>query len=197
MIGAMVEAGLNVMRINMAHSSRQFAKECIDRLREYTARSTAQIAICLDINGPKVRTGKLKDGKPVNLHSGDELLICNDDIIGDNTKFSTTYAKELVSPGEKIYVDDGYLSFTVIERVENGIRCRIDNSGLLGENKVFEISIIFPFNIQGINFPSHVIQDLPALSEKDLSDIKFAIQNDVDYVFMSCIRSIEDVQDIR
>lgn len=150
MIGKMVEAGMNVLRINMAHSTHEFAKSAIDSVREYTSLCTSEVAICIDINGPKVRTGKLVNGQPVHLRIGDEMLIMNHEVVGDSTKvsltyliiiiiflqFSTTYAKELVQVGEKIYVDDGYLSFTVLERTENGVRCRIDNSGVLGENKV-------------------------------------------------------------
>ena len=89
-----------------------------------------------------------------------------------------------MQPGDRIAVDDGLLSFEVIERIENGVKTTVLNSGMLSPNK-------------GINFPLKTIQDLPAVSEKDKLDIKFAIEQDVDYISISCIRDIEDVVEVR
>ncbi|KAJ3088172.1 hypothetical protein HK102_009400 [Quaeritorhiza haematococci] len=186
-IASLVEGGMHIIRINMAHSSHDFALKVIKDVREYLKETnhTAQVAIWLDINGPKVRTGRLQDGKPVFVQAGDDFFFVNDEnLIGDSTRIATTYTKELVNIGDKMYVDDGLLSFTVVERLENSIRTTVDNSGYLGPNK-------------GINFPSHVIEDLPAVSEKDKADISFAIEQGVDFISVSCIRNIDDVEEVR
>ncbi|KAI9099745.1 pyruvate kinase [Phlyctochytrium arcticum] len=186
-LGTMIESGMNVARLNLSHCTHEFASNVIRDIRSYlqTSGSSAEVAIWLDINGPKVRSGKLANGEPVNLTTGDEFYFVNDpDMIGDGTKVSTSYTKELVKVGDKIYVDDGLLSFTVIERLEASIRCKVDNTGLLGENK-------------GINFPSHIIEDLPAVSEKDKEDVSFALNQEVDFISVSCIRNIEDVEEVR
>ncbi len=90
----------------------------------------------------------------------------------------------MLNPGDAIAVDDGVMTFTVLERVENGIKTRVENSGVLSPNK-------------GINFPMRTIQDLPAVSEKDRQDVLFAIDQQVDFISISCIRDIEDIEEVR
>ncbi|KAJ3109099.1 hypothetical protein HDU97_009217 [Phlyctochytrium planicorne] len=185
-LGKLVEGGMNVCRLNLSHCTHEFAKQVIENLRTYIeeTNNTAEVGIWIDLNGPKVRSGKLKE-KNVFLKAGDDFYFVNDsELIGDNTRVSTTYTKELVKIGDKMYVDDGLLSFTVLERLDNAIRCRVDNSGYLGENK-------------GINFPSYVIEELPAVSAKDAADISFAISQGVDFLSVSCIRTIEDIEEVR
>ncbi|KAJ3113132.1 hypothetical protein HK100_002089 [Physocladia obscura] len=185
-IGQLIEGGMNVARINMSHCSREKAEIVITDLRNYLqeTNSTAQVAIWLDINGPKIRTGKL-DQPEVYLNAGDDFLFVNDQsIVGDNTKVSVTYTKELLQLGDRLYVDDGILAFTVKERTPEGILCSVDNSGYLGEFK-------------GVNVPAYVIDEIPAVSKKDSGDIDFAIKHNVDFITVSCIRSLEDVQEVR
>eukprot|EP00842_Homolaphlyctis_polyrhiza_P003560 jgi/Hompol1/4204/HPOL_003536-RA len=187
MIARLVSAGMNVARINMSHCSQETAAQIIADLRAYTDSivESPEVGVWLDINGPKIRTGKLAGGNPVHLKKGDEFFFVNDrDIIGDNTKVSTSYSREFVQVGDTFYVDDGLLSFRVLERLDDSIRTVILNSGVLGENK-------------GINFPERVADDLPAVNPKDLKDIQFAIAHDVDFISISCIRDIEDVEEIK
>ncbi|TPX30537.1 pyruvate kinase [Synchytrium microbalum] len=187
MLAEMIEAGMNVARLNLSHCTHEFAQEAITNIRSILTEtnSTAEVGIWVDINGPKVRTGSLKDEKPVFLKGGDSFFFINDvNEVGDNTKISTTYTKELVSVGDKMYIDDGLLSFTVVERLPNSIRTIVDNSGWLGENK-------------GINFPSYIIEELPAVSPKDEEDILFAIKLGVDFLSVSCIRNVSDVEEVR
>ncbi|TPX68005.1 pyruvate kinase [Chytriomyces confervae] len=182
-IGRLIEGGMNVARLNLSHCTREEAETVITDMRRYLKEknTTAQVAIWLDINGPKVRTGKLAQPE-VYLKAGDEFTFVNDaTVIGDNTKVTSTYTKELLKVGDKLFVDDGLLSFTVKERVPEGILCSIDNSGTLGESK-------------GINMPSYVIEDLPAVSSKDALDISFAMKHNVDFITVSCIRTLEDIQ---
>ncbi|KND02257.1 pyruvate kinase [Spizellomyces punctatus DAOM BR117] len=187
MIGKLVEAGMNIARLNLSHCTQEFATQVISDIRTYLQESgsTAEVATWLDINGPKVRSGRLVNGEPVQLIAGDDFYFVNDaDLLGDNTRISTSYTKELVKVGDKMYIDDGLLSFTVVERLEDSIRCKVDNTGILGENK-------------GINFPSHVIEDLPAVSDKDKADISYAMAQNVDFISVSCIRNIDDVEEVR
>lgn len=95
MIGEMVEAGMNVLRINMSHASHAFAKQVIADLREYTEACTSEVAVCLDINGPKVRTGKLVNGEPVHLRIGEEMMILNTEVLGDSTQ--VRYSHKILS----------------------------------------------------------------------------------------------------
>ncbi|KAJ3289490.1 hypothetical protein HDU79_004026 [Rhizoclosmatium sp. JEL0117] len=162
-IGKLVEGGMNVARLNLSHCTRETAETVVNDLRRYLkeTNSTAQVAVWLDINGPKIRTGKLAEHE-VYLNAGDDFTFVNDQsIIGDKTKVSSTYTKELLKVGDKLFVDDGLLSFTVKERVANGILCSVDNSGYLGEFK-------------GINMPDYVVEELPTVSAKDAADIAFA-----------------------
>ncbi|KAI8930211.1 pyruvate kinase [Entophlyctis helioformis] len=159
----------------------------ISTLREVLQElpNSPPVGIWLDINGPKVRTGKLANGGPVYLRKGDEFFFVNDQsVLGDHTKVATTYTRELVQVGDKMCVDDGLLSFAVVERLENSIRCIVENNGVLGENK-------------GINFPERTIEDLPTISPKDSQDIQFALKHDVDFISISCIRDIEDMTEVR
>ncbi|KAI9340415.1 pyruvate kinase [Zopfochytrium polystomum] len=185
-IGRLVESGMNVCRLNLTHCTHEFAASVIHDLRTYLLQKkhTAEVAVWVDINGPKVRTGRLKEPS-VYLKAGDDFLFVNDpNVVGDNTRVASTYSKELMKPGDLLYVDDGLLSFTVLERLEDAIRCRVENSGWLGENK-------------GINIPAYVIEDLPAVSPKDAADIDFALSLDVDFLSVSCIRNIDDVEEAR
>lgn len=182
----LAKAGMNVARLNLSHCSYDFAKEVIDNIKKVNSiMHDSEIGIWCDTNGPKVRSGKLKDGNPVYLEAGQEFSFVNDlNVVGDNTKVSVTYTKKLVDVGDNIYVDDGLLSFKVVERGDDVIKTIVLNSGLLGENK-------------GINCPSHVIEDLPALSEKDRADIYFALDHQADFISVSCIRSFADVEEAR
>ena len=176
---------MNIARLNLSHSSKDYAKKVIKSLRDLQKDSKrSQVAIWLDLNGPKVRTGKLANG-PVQLKKGDDFFFVNDPtVLGDSTMISTTYTKELVNIGDKMYVDDGALSFVVVERLENSIRTKVENRGILESNK-------------GINFPQHTIEDLPPLSAKDREDVVFAIEQEVDFISISCLRNKEDLEELR
>jgi pyruvate kinase len=122
---------------------------------------------------------------PVHLKKGDDFFFVNDmSVVGDNTKVATTYTKDLCAIGDHLVVDDGSVAFVVVERLPNSIRTKVMNNGILAANK-------------GINFPERSIDDLPALSAKDKEDVRFAIQQGVDFVSVSCLRDEEDVQELR
>ncbi|KAI8900585.1 pyruvate kinase [Globomyces pollinis-pini] len=177
---------MNLARLNLSHCSHDFAVDVIANLRKIQLedQDRSEVAIWIDVNGPKVRTGKLENG-PVSLKKGDNFFFVNDlSVVGDNTKIATTYTKELVQIGDLMCVDDGAISFVVTERLENSIRTVVENDGVLAENK-------------GINFPQHSIDDLPALSAKDKADVAFAVEQEVDYVSVSCLRDMDDIAELR
>ena len=140
----------------------------------------------LDIKGPKIRTTKLKDGKNVNIVSGQEFIITTDkSVIGDEKMVAVTYEDIIqdVKVGEKLLIDDGLLQFSIKEITGNKIICIALNNGELGENK-------------GVNLPKAKVS-LPAISEKDKNDLIFGCQQGVDYVAASFIRKADDVKDVR
>lgn len=143
----------------------------------------------MDTKGPEIRTGKLKEGKEIELKEGQEFTFyCEADgteRFGDNFGVWTTYPclPDSVKVGDSIMVDDGLLSFCVNEIGFDWVKCRLENSGILGETK-------------GINLPGNIV-NLPALTEKDRNDILFGIQQGVDFIAASFIRKSSDVQEIR
>jgi len=140
----------------------------------------------LDTKGPEIRTGKLKDGKEVVLHTGQKFRVTSDmSVLGDETIVAQSYEKlaETVSCGSLILIDDGLIALQV-ERVEDNIvHCIVKNGGVLGETK-------------GVNLPNASV-DLPALTDKDVSDIRFGVEQKVDFIAASFIRKASDVEEIR
>lgn len=144
------------------------------------------IAIMLDTKGPEIRTGKLKDGKDIRLTRGSPFNFYTDySIVGDENGVSVSYASLSTSlkVGDRILVDDGLISFSVIGAVDGCVKTTIQNDGLLGE-------------VKGVNLPKIKV-DLPALTEKDISDIKFGIEQGVDFIAASFVRKASDVLSIR
>ncbi|KAI8617017.1 pyruvate kinase [Chytriomyces sp. MP71] len=195
-LGRLVEGGMNVARLNLSHCSREEAEIVIADLRRYLKEnnSTAQVAIWLDINGPKVRTGKLAE-KEVYLKAGDEFTFVNDaNIVGDNTKN--------LKSAEKSSVEKTHLSLTPKKQGPQKKPCTTDKTGHTGENKrrANNTTRSRPHKTgsrKGINMPDYVIEELPTVSPKDALDIKFAIKHNVDIITVSCIRSLEDIQEVR
>ena len=182
----LLKSGMNMMRLNFSHGNYEEHKEKIDNFRAAQAETGIRAALMLDIKGPKIRTTKLKDGKNVNIVSGQEFIITTDkSIIGDEKMVAVTYEDIIqdVKIGEKLLIDDGLLQFSIKEIVGNKIICIALNSGELGENK-------------GVNLPKAKVS-LPAISEKDRNDLIFGCQQGVDYVAASFIRKADDVKDVR
>lgn len=180
---AMVHAGMDVARLNFSHGSHQDHLEMMNRVRQASAITGEPIAILLDLQGPKIRTGKLKE--PMLLNDGDRLTITTDEILGENGRVSTTYTHlpKDVKPGDTILMDDGLLQFSVISSTEKEVVVETVHGGLLKSNK-------------GINLPG-VAVSAPSLTEKDKEDLLFGLSNDIDYVALSFVRSAQDVVDLR
>lgn len=186
-IRKLVLAGMNVARFNFSHDVHEKHKLKIERVRRIAKEEGKTVAILLDTKGPEIRTHDFKDA-PVLLHEGNFIDIhTREEILGDETKFSQTYEKlaEDVSVGSTILIDDGLLALEVMKiNDETGvITCKILNTGTVSDHK-------------GINLPGIKTQ-LPALTEKDMDDLRFGVEMGVDIVAASFIRKSEDVLAIR
>lgn len=179
----LVNAGLDVARINMSHGSHEAHAQVIGYLRALSEEVHRPIAILLDLCGPKIRTGKLKGGKAVELQAGSLLTITSEEIEGDAKRVSASYPylTQDLRVGDKILIDDGLLDFVVESKTEKEIVCRIIHGGMLGQNK-------------GINLPG-IPLSIPSITEKDKRDLAFGIQQGVDYVALSFVRSAKDCEE--
>ncbi|KEY91034.1 pyruvate kinase I [Candidatus Photodesmus blepharus] len=174
------------MRLNFSHGS--FAEHAIRiaNFREVMKKKGEQLAILLDTKGPEIRTLRLKDSNDVNLVTGQDFIFTTDiSVIGNEGIVAVTYAgfAQDVMIGNTILVDDGLIKMEVTETSAIEVKCKVLNGGVLGENK-------------GINLPGVSVR-LPALSEKDKADLKFACEQGVDFVAASFIRKEDDVKEIR
>src|SRR6266478_3104526 len=181
----LMRAGMNVARLNFSHSTQQEHGLVIERIRAISARLGYAVAILQDLQGPKIRTGALQDGRPVTLVDGAQLTITTRDVVGDAQLISTTYKPlpQDVKVGDRILLDDGLLELRVLSTSETDVQCVVVHGGVLGEHK-------------GINLPGVAISS-PALTEKDRDDLLFGITHGVDYVALSFVRRPEDINEAR
>ncbi len=181
----LVEAGMNVARLNFSHGTHDMHRENYKKLREIAEKTGHNVAIMMDLQGPKIRTGTLADGEPLNLIVDEKICITTDDIEGTKDRISTSYVHlpDDVIEGDRILLVDGTLEFRV-ERVEKpDVYCRVVRGGILGEHK-------------GINLPG-VAVSAPSLGEKDKEDLKFGLELGVDYVALSFVRSASDIRETK
>jgi pyruvate kinase len=181
----MILEGLNVCRLNFSHGSHEMHKETLDTIRELNDELGLNVAILADLQGPKIRTGKMTDNA-VMLENGSELNIITDEVLGTEKEFSINYSDlpRDVSAGEKILLDDGKLVLEVVET--NGfniIKAKVIHGGILSSHK-------------GVNFPNTKIS-MPCLTEKDLVDLKFALEQNVDWIGLSFVRSAKDIVELK
>ncbi|XP_061945916.1 pyruvate kinase, cytosolic isozyme-like [Populus nigra] len=185
----LLRAGMNVARFNFSHGTHAYHQETLDNLGTAMNNTGILCAVMLDTKGPEIRTGFLKDGKPVQLKQGQEILISTDySLKGDENMICMSYKKlaEDVQPGSVILCSDGTISLTVLACDQEGglIRCRCENSAVLGEKK-------------NVNLPG-VVVDLPTLTEKDKEDIlKWGVPNKIDIIALSFVRKGSDLTEVR
>jgi len=179
-IGELIDAGMSVARLNFSHGSHDDHARMLQIVRSEADKRGKAIAALLDLQGPKIRVGKIVNGQ-IELRTGAELTITTENIVGDEKRVSTTYQglPRDVKAGDHILLDDGYLSLAVTAVVDREVRTVVVTGGILKNNK-------------GINLPG-VDVSAPALSEKDRTDIGFALRYGVDYVALSFVRRAEDV----
>ena len=181
----LVQGGMDIARFNFSHGDHEEQKERMDALKKIREEEGKHIAILLDTKGPEIRTGLLKDGKKVELVEGETFVLTTEEIVGDNTRVSITYEGlvEDVKVGGKILIDDGLIELEVTEIEGTEITCKIINGGELGQRK-------------GVNVPNVPIR-LPAITEKDKDDIRFGVEQDVDFIAASFVRNAECIREIK
>ncbi|MBR3002586.1 MAG: pyruvate kinase [Clostridia bacterium] len=187
MLEKLMNAGLNVTRINFSHGGYEENGEKIENIKNVRKKLNRPVALLLDTKGPEIRTGMLVTGKneKMTIEEGQEFTFVNDEIVGDNTKVSISY-KELykdVSVGGTLLVDDGALEFEITEIKGKDIVCKALNTGKLGSRKTM--------NVPGVKV------DLPALTQKDIDDITEGIKRGFDYIAASFVRKASDVLALR
>jgi pyruvate kinase len=176
----LLRAGVDVVRVNMSHGEHETHAETIRAARAVAAELDRPLAILLDLCGPKIRTGPLENHQPIQLQTGQALTITAREVAGNASIVSTSYANlpREVSPGDRILFADGLIELRVEQTSPTDIQCRVLNGGQLGEHK-------------GINVPG-VKLSAPSLTEKDRTDLRFGLEQQVDYVALSFVRSARD-----
>jgi len=180
----MILAGVNVFRINFSHANYENVLKRIALIRELNNELNVHVAILADLQGPKLRVGKMEKG--VKLTKGDDFVFTTVESIGTQQKAFMTYQQfpRDVKVGENILVDDGKLLFEVTETNNvDTVKTKVIRGGKLKSKK-------------GVNLPNTNIS-LPALTDKDKADVTFAIQQEVDWVALSFVRTAEDVKQLR
>lgn len=182
---ALVQNGMDIARFNFSHGDHEEQKDRMDMLKKIREEENKPVAILLDTKGPEIRTGILKDGKKINLQAGNLFTLTTEDIVGDESKVSITYAGlvEDVQVGSTILVDDGLIGLKVKEKKAKEIVCTVINGGELGERK-------------GVNVPNVPVR-LPAITDKDREDIRFGVEQEIDFIAASFVRNAECILEIK
>lgn len=180
----LVEAGMNVARMNMSHGDHSDHEQNYAWVRQATEKTGKAVGILADLQGPKIRLGRFKENETV-WADGEVVRITVDDIEGTHDRVSTTYknlAKD-AKPGDRLLVDDGKVALRCLEVDGNDVVCEVVEGGPVSNNK-------------GVSLPGMDIS-VPALSEKDIRDLRFALNLGVDLVALSFVRSASDVELVR
>jgi pyruvate kinase len=183
-IRELVDAGMNVARLNLSHGSYADHEAVYTMVRQASDASGHAVGVLVDLQGPKIRLGRFSTG-PVTLARGDSFTITTRQVPGDRFCCSTTYLglPDDVRPGDVILIDDGRVALTATTVTETDVVARVDVGGTLSNNK-------------GINLPG-VAVSVPAMSEKDTEDLRWALGLRADMIALSFVRSAEDADDVR
>jgi pyruvate kinase len=177
---ALVDAGMDVARMNFSHGSHGDHKQVYDLIRDAAAASGRAVGILADLQGPKIRLGTFAGG-PVEWQNGDIVRITVEDVAGTHDRVSTTYkglAKD-AKPGDRLLVDDGKVGLVVKEVDGQDVVCEVTEGGPVSNNK-------------GVSLPGMDVS-VPAMSEKDIEDLEFALELGVDFIALSFVRSPADI----
>jgi len=181
-ITRLIDAGMDVARMNFSHGTYEDHAERIAMVREAATAAGRAVAVLQDLQGPKIRTGLLAGGRPVQLVAGATFSITTEEVIGDAARVSTTYEAlpRDIRPGDRILLSDGAISLRVIRASETEVTTEVVYGGALSER-------------QGINLPGIDIS-IRGVTDKDLADLKFGLQQDVDIVAISFVRTADEVR---
>src|SRR5918911_94415 len=177
----LVEAGMDVARLNFSHGDHADHRAMVDLVRAAAHEADRAVAVLADLQGPKIRLGRFADG-PYEWPTGDAVTITSDDITGTPDRVSCTYKKlpQEVKVGDRLLIDDGKVAVEVAAVEGHDIRCLVVEGGWVSNNK-------------GVSLPNVAIS-VPALSDKDEEDLRFALGLGVDLVALSFVRSADDVK---
>jgi pyruvate kinase len=181
LIERLMRAGMDVARLNFSHGTHEEHARTIKRLREASAQLSRPIGILADLQGPKIRTGSLVQGKNIQLCAGQRFTISIVDRAGTTAGVSTTYKRlpRDVSRGNRLLLGDGLIELRVLSTTSNSVLCTVVNGGELGEHK-------------GINLPGVKLR-IPAVTARDRDDLAFALRHGANFVAVSFVRSAKDV----
>jgi pyruvate kinase len=181
-IRGLVDAGMDVARLNFSHGTHDDHEQVYGHVRDAAAASGRAVGVLADLQGPKIRLGRFAEG-PVEWRTGDTVVITNEDILGDAHRVSCTYRKlpAEVKPGDRLLIDDGKVAVEV-KTVVGGtdIECLVIEGGPVSNHK-------------GVSLPN-VAVSVPALSEKDAEDLRFALRLGADLIALSFVRSPDDIK---
>jgi pyruvate kinase len=182
-VDELIAAGMNMARLNLSHGGYEEHQNRLDRVRAAATKAGRPVAILVDLQGPKIRLARFKDG-PHELARGDFFTITTDDVEGTKDICGTTY-KGLAGdckPGDRILIDDGKVTLEVLEVKRNAVVTKCVQPGFVSNNK-------------GINLPG-VAVSVPALSEKDKEDLRWGLHAGADFIALSFVRSAKDIDDV-
>jgi pyruvate kinase len=184
MVLKLIKAGVDIFRLNFSHGENSQKQELIRTIRQVSDKLGREVGILADLQGPKIRTGKMA-GEGMVLVRGQEVVITTDDVLGSDGVIPTIYRSlpHDVHSGSRILLDDGLLELKVVALEGERVQCVVITGGLLTNNK-------------GINLPG-VNVSAPCLTEKDLIDLDFALEAGVDFIALSFVRTAEDIEQIK
>ena len=188
MLEALMHAGVNLFRMNFSHGSHEYHSKVLNRIRLAIENTGLIVGILQDISGPKIRVGMLD--YDFELESGDVLEFVKDEITGEKIEdgqyklcINQNSILDMLSIDEHIYLADGALHAVIIEKSSNGIKARMENSGVLSSRK-------------GVNFPNTRL-GIEVITPKDREDMKWGVENDVDFMAISFVQSADDMIEAR
>jgi pyruvate kinase len=184
-IRAMLGAGLSAVRINMSHGTHEEHAQRISLARTIAAELGRPLSMLVDLSGPKIRTRTLENGVPVVLKEGDQFVITTREVIGNSREVGTNFAElpSVVEKGTRILLDDGAIELVVESETGTDVICRIVTGGLLAERK-------------GINLPNTTLP-IPSMTQKDHADLEWAMEQNVDYIALSFVRTAADCKEVK
>ena len=184
-IEIMIRAGLNAVRINMSHGTQDEHEQTIQNARAAAASLDKPLSVLVDLSGPKIRTGRLIDGIPVKLVEGQAFTITTRELLGNVIEVGTNFIHlpDAVEKNARILIDDGAIELLVESKTETDVICRVIVGGVLSERK-------------GINLPNTPLP-IPSMTEKDHTDLIWAMDQNVDYIALSFVRTADDCKEAR
>jgi pyruvate kinase len=183
-LARMARAGMDVARLNFSHGTYADHRRAIRTIRQAAHKTRRTVGLLLDLQGPRLRIGEV-EGASVPVATGSEVLVTNQNIVGSSERIPIVYSSLMkdVDEGDRILIDDGKVELRVVKKTKSGLRCRVVVGGKVSDHK-------------GVNFPG-VRLSAPSMTTKDRRDLEFGLEQGVDFVALSFVRSAEDLIRLR